>query len=102
MSKKIKEWEFNNIKMLLNAGVSRAVIANVTGRSRDAIRRVASATSWDEFKAELRVFRRAAKDGEPQSETGQITFYGDPLELSRLSGIAAILGIDEFEYRPRP
>jgi hypothetical protein len=33
---------------------------------------------------------------------GQVTFYGDALELSKLTSIADILGIEEFEWTLTP
>lgn len=39
---------------------------------------------------------------EPEALKGQVTFYGDALELSRLTGIASILGIEDYEWQISP
>ena len=118
--KAITEDKYNIIRELADEGISRKVIANVLGFSEQTIHRICETEDWgawrakkDAYAEKVRLNRKGGEtfkealgyvnvyapraffedqDDEPKAE---ITFRGDIIDLSRLSGIAAILGIEE-------
>ena len=120
--KAITEDKFNIIRELVDEGISRRVIADVLGFSEQTIYRICETEDWaawrakkDAYAEKVRLNRKGAEtiekalgyvkmyapraffeesDDEPKAE---ITFRGDIIDLSRLSGIAAILGIEEVK-----
>lgn len=119
--KAITEDKFNIIRELVDEGISRRVIANVLGFSEQTIYRICETEDWaawrakkDAYAEKVRLNRKGAETIEkalgyvmyaprafsedPDDEfKAEVTFRGDVIDLSRLSGIAAILGIEEVK-----
>lgn len=87
--------------------MSDAEIGRALGVSASCVCRIHNSDTYDDYRETVnKNFQSIKKKDEPsqfvEPRHGQVTFYGDALELSRLTSIAEILGIEEFEWSLAP
>ena len=122
--KEVNRYAFDTIKRLQGMGVDRDFISDISGYSLTTANRICGAEDWTDWCTKKDAYAKKARqerkreeandkvvdtvlrciredilsrsevDDEPKAE---ITFRGDIIDLSRLSGIAAILGIEEVK-----
>lgn len=86
--------------------ISNAEIGRVLGISEASVYKIHSSNTYDDYREAVNKRFQSFKKEEPsqyvEPRRGQVTFYGDALELSKITSIASILGIEEFEWSLTP